>query len=248
MKAIVLKNREYGTVPVAQLVQELVPEVHTFGSITLDNEAGGLNPGAVLAWVKMGAKVVWMPTATAANSKGKVLRSRGLELPGKAQTILKADGTLQPEVKEIIRIVKEYDVVLGSGHLAPNEIFTLTEECMTAGLKKVVITHVLQDQLMDVILTNDEIVRLAKMGAIIEYSYWTCRNNISNVDPTLIVESIKLAGAESSILTTDFGQIENPPAPEGLRDFIKVLMEGGIEENEIEIMVKKNPARLLNLV
>jgi len=248
MRAIVLKNREYGTVPVAQQVQELVPEVQTFGSITLDNEAGGLNPGAVLAWVKMGAKVVWMPTATAANSKGKVLRSRGLDLPGEAQTVLKADGTLLPEVKEIIQIVKEYDVVLGSGHLAPNEVFTLVEECMAAGLKKVVITHVLQDQLMDMILTNDEIVRLARMGAIIEYSYWTCHNNISNVDPALIVESIKLAGAENSILTTDFGQIENPPAPEGLRAFIGVLLEGGIDEKEIETMVKTNPARLLNLV
>lgn len=248
MRAIVLKNREYGTVPVAQQVQELVPEVQTFGSITLDNEAGGLNPGAVLAWVKMGAKVVWMPTATAANSKGKVLRSRGLDLPGEAQTVLKADGTLLPEVKEIIQIVKEYDVVLGSGHLAPNEVFTLVEECMASGLKKVVITHVLQDQLMDMILTNDEIVRLARMGAIIEYSYWTCHNNISNVDPALIVESIKLAGAENSILTTDFGQIENPPAPEGLRAFIGVLLEGGIDEKEIETMVKTNPARLLNLV
>jgi hypothetical protein len=247
MKATVLKNREYGTVPVALLAQELVPEVQTFGSITLDNEAGGLNPGAVLAWVKMGAKVVWMPTATAANSKGKVLRSRGLDLPGEAQTVLNTDGTLLPEVKEIIGIVKEYDVVLGTGHLAPKEVFTLVEGCMAAGLKKVVITHVLQDQLMDVILTNDEIVRLAKMGAVIEYSYWTCRNNIANTDPALIVESIKLAGAENSILTTDFGQIENPPAPEGLRDFIEVLLEGGIEEKEIELMVKKNPARLLNL-
>jgi len=247
MRAIVLKNREYGTAALAQLAQDLVPEVHTFGSITLDNEAGGLNPGAVLAWVKMGAKVVWMPTATAANSKGKVLRSRGLELPGEGQTILNTDGSLLPEVKEIIQIVKEYDVVLGSGHLAPNEVFTLVEECLADGLKKVVITHVLQDQLMDVILTNDEIVRLARMGAIIEYSYWTCRNNISNTDPTLIVESIKLVGAENSILTTDFDQIENPPAPEGFRDFIQVLMDGGISEKEIEIMVKTNPARLLNL-
>jgi hypothetical protein len=81
--------------------------VLVFGSITLDNEAGGLNPGAVLAWLRMGAKVVWMPTATAANSKNKVLRSRGLDLPGEGQSVLDSYGKLLPEVTEILRIVKE---------------------------------------------------------------------------------------------------------------------------------------------
>jgi hypothetical protein len=247
LRAIVLKNREYGTVPLARLVQQLVPEVLILGSITLDNEAGGLNPGAVLAWVRMGAKVVWMPTATATNSKGKVLRSRGLDLPGEGQSVLNSDGKLLPEVKEIIQIVKDHDVVLGTGHLAPQEVFVLVEEAIKAGLKKVVVTHVIQDQLMDMILTNEEIARLAKMGAFIEYSYWTCENNISRVAPGLLVESIKLVGAEHCIMTTDFGQIDNSPAPEGMRAFIRALLQGGIEEKEIETMVKKNPARLLNL-
>lgn len=247
LRVIVLKNREYGTVALARLVQGLVPEVLTFGSITLDNEAGGLNPGAVLAWVRMGAKVVWMPTATAANSKGKVLRSRGLDLPGEGQSVLNSAGKLLPEVKEILKIVKDNDVVLGTGHLAPHEVFVLVEEAIKYGLKKVVVTHVLQDQLMDVILTNEEIVRLAKMGAFIEYSYWTCENNISRLAPGVLVESMKMVGAEHCVMTTDFGQIDNAPAPEGMRAFIKAMLQGGIEEKEIETMVKKNPAKLLNL-
>jgi hypothetical protein len=243
----VLKNREYGTVALAQLVQKLVPEVYIFGSITLDNEAGGLNPGAVLAWVRMGARVVWMPTATAANSKNKVLRSRGLDLPGEGQSVLDSSGRLLPEVKEIMAIVKEHDVVLGTGHLAPREVFALAEEAMKAKLKKVVVTHVLQGQLMDAILSNDEIVHLAKMGAFIEYSYWTCENNIAKTEPGLLVESMNLVGPEHCIITTDFGQIDNPPAPEGMKAFIKILLEGGIEEKAIDTMVKKNPAKLLNL-
>jgi hypothetical protein len=247
LRAIVLKNREYGTVALALLVQKLVPEVLVFGSITLDNEAGGLNPGSVLAWACMGAKVVWMPTATAANSKNKVLRSRGLDLPGAGQSVLNSGGRLLPEVKEILKIVKEHDIVLGTGHLAPREIFVLVEEALKGGLKKVVVTHVLQGQLMDEILTNDEIVRLTEMGAFIEYSYWTCENNISKTPPGLLVESMKLVGPEHCIITTDFGQIDNPPAPAGMKAFIQVLLKGGISEKEIETMVKKNPARLLNL-
>ncbi len=247
LRAIVLKNREYTTVPLALLVQKLVPEVLVFGSITLDNEAGGLNPGSVLASVRMGARVVWMPTATAVNSKNKVLRSRGLDLPGEGQSVLNSDGKLLPEVKEIIEIAGEHDVALGTGHLAPREVFMLVEEAIKAGLKKVIVTHVLQDQLMDVILSNDEIVRLAEMGAFIEYSYWTCENNISKTEPRLLTESMKLVGPERCIITTDFGQIDNPPAPEGMKAFIQVLLKGGIDEKGIEKMVKKNPARLLNL-
>ena len=96
MRAIVLKHREYGTAVLASLVQGLVPEVGVFGSFTMDNEAGGLNPGAVLAWIKMGARYIWMPTATAANSKGKVLRSRKLDLPGEGITIIDDKGKLKP--------------------------------------------------------------------------------------------------------------------------------------------------------
>jgi hypothetical protein len=247
MRALVLKNREYGTVALAHLVQGLVPEVKVFGSFTMDNEAGGINPGAVLAWVRMGAKVVWMPTATAVNSKGKVLRSRGLDLPGEGQTVLDAEGKLTPEVKDILKILKENDVVLGTGHLAPDEVFILVEAALKSGLKKVVVTHVLQDQLMDKILTNEEIVKLGKMGAFIEYSYWTCQNNIYTTSPVILADSIKLAGAEHCIMTTDFGQIDNPTAPEGMKLFIRAMLENGVPEKDIEIMVKKNPAKLLTI-
>lgn len=247
MKAIVLKNREYGTAALAQLVQGLVPEVQVFGSITLDNEAGGLNPGAVLAWIRMGAKVVWMPTATAANSKDKVKRSRGLDLPGEAQYIQDSRGNILPEVKEILNIVKEHNVVLGTGHLSPAETFVLVEEARAVGIDKVVITHVMQDQLMDLILSNAEIVQLTKMGAWIEYSYWTCENNISKTSPAILADSIKQVGAEHCIMSTDFGQADNPPAPEGFKAFMAAMLENGISEKDVEIMVKTNPAKLLGI-
>lgn len=247
MKAIVLKNREYGTVALAQLVQGLVPEVQVFGSYTMDNEAGGLNPGACLAWVTMGAKVVWMPTGTAANSMHKTLRSRGLKLPGEPQTVLDDSGKLLPVVKEIFQVIKDKNVVLGTGHLAPREVFVLVEEARAFGIEKVVLTHVLQDQLVDELLTNDEILQLVKMGAIVEYSYWTCQNAIHNSDPKYLAESINLVGAEHCIMTTDFGQIDNPPAPEGLKIFITAMLNNGVSEKDIETMVKTFPAQLLEI-
>ena len=247
LRAIVLKSRDYVTVPLALLVHTLVPEVLVFGSVTLDNEVGGVNPAAVLAGARMGAKVVWMPTFTAANSKAKTEASLNLKLSGQSQSILDNKGTLLPEVKEIVRIVKDYDIVLATGHLSPREVLSLVKEGIAAGLTKVVVTHVLQAQLMEAALSQDDILCLARMGAFIEYSFWTCRNTISIIDPKRIVESVKAVGAEHCILTTDFGQAYNPAAPEGMREFIEILLQNGLGEKEIEILVKENPARLLNL-
>ena len=247
MKAIMLKNREYGTVVAAQLAQDLVPGIGVFGSFTMDNEAGGLNPGAVLAWVKMGARYIWMPTATAANSKGKVLRARKLDLPGEGITILDSKGKLKPVVHEILKIISENDVTLGTGHLSPEEHFVLVEEAIKAGVKRVVLTHVWCDQLTEVILSNAQIVKLVKMGAMVEYCYWTCHNIIFSYEPKVLADSMKLVGFEHCVMATDFGQIDNPTAPEGLKMFIAEMLKNGIAEKDIETMVKKNPAKLLKL-
>jgi hypothetical protein len=247
MRGLVLKAREFNTVPVALLVGKLVPEVRVFGSLTLDNEVGGLNAAGALSAARMGAKVIWMPTVTSANSKARSESAMGLKLPGQGQVILDSKGKLKPEAREILRIVKEYDIVLGSGHVSPQETFALVEEGRRIGLTKMVVTHALQASLMDSGLSADEIKQLAGSGAFIEHSFWGWMPTVSQADPKQIVESIKSTGAEHCILSSDFGQSYHPPAPEGLRLFIATLMRNGLGEKEIELMVKTNPARLLNL-
>jgi hypothetical protein len=247
MRALVLKAREFNTVPIALLVGKLVPEVRIFGSLTLDNEVGGLNPAGVLAAVRMGAKIIWMPTVTAANSKGRSESSMGFKLPGQGQTVIDANGRLKAEVSEILQIVKEYDVVLASGHISPRETFALAEEAQRTRFQKMVITHALQSQLLDSALTPDDIRQLAGTGAIIEHSFWGWMPTVSQSDPKQIIESIQATGAERCILSSDFGQSYHPPAPEGLRLFIATMLRKGLGETEVEMMVKTNPARLLGL-
>ena len=247
IRGLVLKAREFNTVPLALLVSKLVPEVQVFGSLTLDNEAGGLNPDCVLAAARMGAKVIWMPTVTAINSKARTEKSMGFELPGEGQTILDSGGKLKSEAKEIVQIVKQFDIVLASGHVSPPETFALAEEAKQIGLTKLVITHALQSQLVDSALSSNDIRQLARSGAYIEHSFWGSMPAVSQFDPKQIVESIEATGAEHCILSSDFGQIYHPPAPEGFRLFIATLLRKGLGEKEIELMVKTNPAKLLGL-
>ena len=49
------------------------------------------------------------------------------------------------------------------------------------------------------------------------------------------------------ILSTDLGQINNPAPVAGMRMMIAAMLDNGLTEKEIEIMVKTNPARLLGL-
>jgi hypothetical protein len=247
LRGLVLKCREYCTVPIAMLVSELVPEVQTFGSLTLENEIGGLNPYAAIAAARMGAKTIWMPTFSSSNSKSVVEKVLGFKLPGPEQFILDANGKLKAEAKEIFQIVKEYNIILASGHISPKETFALAEEANRIGFKKLVVTHALQGALTSVLCTNDELKQLAKGGVYIEHSFWDILPTMNAYPPSRIVELVKAVGAEQSVMSTDLGQSYNPPAPEGMRMFIATLLRKGLTEKEVEMMVKTNPAKLLGL-
>jgi hypothetical protein len=247
LRALVLKCREYNTVPIAQLVTELVPEVQVFGSLTLENEIGGLNPTAALSAARMGAKIIWMPTFSSSNSKPVVEKVLGFKLPGSEQVILDSSGKLKAEAKEIFQIAKEFNIVLASGHISPKETFALAEEAQRIGFHKLLVTHALQGALTSVLCTNDQIKQLASEGVYIEHSFWDMLPTMNGIDPIQIVNLVNSIGAEHSIMSTDLGQNYNPPAPEGMRLFIGTLLRKGLNADQVEMMVKTNPIKLLGL-
>jgi predicted metal-dependent phosphotriesterase family hydrolase len=61
------------------------------------------------------------------------------------------------------------------------------------------------------------------------------------------VSCIKETGAEHNIISTDFGQYNGQVPSEGLKDFILLLLKQGITRAQVDLMAKKNPARLLGL-
>ena len=50
------------------------------------------------------------------------------------------------------------------------------------------------------------------------------------------------------MLATDFGQIFNPPATEGFHMMLAIMLMFGLSEDELRILVKVNPAKILSLV
>jgi hypothetical protein len=245
MKAIVLKSHNY-TAAVAIIVNQLVPGIKVFGSICLDYEIGGLNVHALENSVILGAKVVWMPTFSSANSIN-MMRAQGLPLKGEGFSIINKAGKLVPEMEPILSLIQKNNMVLATGHISPQEIFILVKEAQRVGIKKIIITHPTDKEFMEEVLTIKELQELAKAGAFIEFTIIGILPNEFGHDPAQLAQVIKTIGPEHCIVSTDLGQPQNPLPVEGMRLFISTLLHHGITPEEIELMVKVNPARLLDL-
>jgi hypothetical protein len=246
MKAIVIKNHFYPTAPIAMMVNQLVPDFKVIGSVCLDYEMGGLNVHAVQYSARAGAKVVWMPTFSSANSISK-MKGLGLPLEGEGYSILDSKGELVPEIHPILAVIKQHNMVLASGHISPAETFALEKESRKLGIDKFVVTHPLDHEFFSQAFSKEDLVLLAKNGAFIECTFLAFQASEFRHDPAEMVDVIKTIGAEQCIASTDLGQIWNPLPVEGLRMFIVTLLKYGVTEDEIILMTQKNPGRLLGL-
>ena len=77
-RAIVIKTHQGTTVDRAYLCNRHNEIIHhgdndftMFGSVTLNCQMGGLNAAAVESGLKLGAKVIWLPTQSARNNLEK---------------------------------------------------------------------------------------------------------------------------------------------------------------------------------
>lgn len=255
MRALVLKSHDYPTQPVAYHVGKLVPEVQVLGSVALDFEVGGLNPHAVEASAKMGAKMVYMPTWSADADRRRTRQrpawsaqaaraaSHASE-PGIA--ILDANERLVPQVGPILEVVKRYDLVLATGHLSPRESIALVREARAMGINRTVVTHAnLIQKWMG--FEAEELQALVQMGAYVEFTFNALMPTNVRQAPEDLVAMVRAVGPEHSILATDFGQAHHPIPPEGFRMGIATMLMSGLDETDVGLMVKDNPARLLGL-
>jgi hypothetical protein len=239
MKGIVLKSHDYPTTPMAETVRGVVEGIRVIGSLTLNYGVGGINPQAVEASARMGAKVIWMPTFSSVPDRKRMNLEGGI-------FILSKEGETLPQVREILALIKEHDLVLCTGHISKEEIFALAKEALAIGIRKLIITHPLTE--MAGTPLNLEIQKeLADKGAFIEHCLLPTMPLYGALDPRRIVEAIRYIGAERCILSTDLGQINNPTPADGMRMMVATMLSCGLEERELKLLLKRNPAMLLNL-
>lgn len=246
-RAIVIKTHQGMTADRAYLCNRYNERVHhgdnnftMFGSITLNRVIGGINPAAVESGLKLGAKVVWLPTSSAKNHLMQMKKD-----PSACVEVVR-DGKIVPELNDVFSLIKEHDAVLGTAHISPKECFTVVEAAKNAGLKKIVVTH---PEWWLVGMSVEDQVRLVKdYDVILEHCY---AQNLgggkykSNLPCNL--ESIKEVGYHNVMVDTDGGQVENPHWELAMQEYMQYLVDHGIPEEQVTYMTHDIPARLLGI-
>ena len=239
MRGMVLKSHEYPTHPVAYTASQAVPGITLIGGVALDLEVGGLNPLAVESTAKVGGRVVWMPTYSAQADR----QAKGLD---GGIYLLDDQGKLLPEVFSVLEVIKSHDMVLATGHISTEESMALVAEARNMGINRVVVTHGTTMSFWTG-MTVEDMKTLASMGAYIEHCLHVMMPLTYRLAPREFVETVSAIGFENCIVSTDLGQYSRPMPPEGLRMGIAILLQAGLEEVEVGMMVKDNPSRLLGL-
>lgn len=254
MRAVVLKSHHMMTTDRAADAMRQVEGIDVYGSITLNLVHGGINPFAVDHALRMGAKVVWMPTIdTVQQAKhfgqiGGYGSRQSVELPefyleAEPITLTNSSGELVPGLSHCLKLIKQYDAILAVGHVTPEETLALVKAASAAGITKIVVDHPYLPftELSDL----DKQQELVDLGATLNYAFSMITPKWFSVAVPQLVENLKIIGAENIVLSSDLGQLHNPLPAEGLRTYVQILLEEGVSADDIDLMLRQKTADLI---
>jgi hypothetical protein len=155
-------------------------------------------------------------------------------------------------VREVLKVCAQQKLVVCTGHAAPSEALAIVEAAREAGCDRILITHA---EFEVVNMSLDEMKRAAALGATMELcamgplmgpnAQLPWMRHWRQVTAKETAERIKAAGAEHFVLATDLGQTGNPSPPDGFKLFVAALMTEGITREQIRLMGREVPGRLL---
>lgn len=217
MGAIILKSHVESTSGRARIAEKLTG-LKVIGGVTLNKSVGGLNPAAVEAVAMMGGRIIWFPT-TSHN-----------------EIVLESDL-----LEDVLHVIAENDLVLATGHLTPIETLKLIDIARSLRINRILVNHPFTTVVGADIYEQKEMAKYAYL----EHCFVACMEKHDNIDPGLISQGIKEVGPKKCIMATDFGQSHNPCPVEGLKMFIDRMLELGITWDDVQIMCRENPLKLL---
>ena len=249
MQAIVIKNHFTETAGRAQLATQMT-DFSVYGGIALNFPVGGFNEHAVDFALKMGAKVVWMPTVHAREFIGNKshVASLAAEIKEGLQGLyaLNDDGTLKEEIYPIFELIKKYDSSLATGHLSKTEARVVVREAAKNGVEKIIVTHPMASF---VNYSVEDMKEMIDLGATyLEHVFNDTTRQVGHpITSETLFNGIKEVGATHSIMSTDSGQWLNPVPVQQMGICIGDMLNFGFSESDIKTMVADNPAGMLGL-
>ncbi len=236
VRAILLKNHFTMTADRAALAMAAVDGIEIFGGVVLNRAVGGINPEAVRQMATFSGgrgKVVWLPTFDAEH----YVTAAGSGAP--FVSVLE-NGEPRPAVLEVFDLLAEHDLTLAMGHSSPEEVLRLIPEARQRGVERILVTHVFgQDA------TMEQMRAMADAGAVLEIDWLAVFSGSRSIGE--YVDAINELGESAFVMSSDLGQEGNPTHADGLRAYIRAMRDAGIATDAIDVMIRRNPARLLGL-
>lgn len=252
MRALLFKDHFYSATPITSLLSKHYGhlDVTMLSGVPLNDTSGGLNAYAVDHGLKLGARLVWMPTFSAANHirqnrHGEMLPTRMTMRPARMLTVVDEYGRIKDEVKDILDQIAEFDAVLSAGHLHISEIWPLFDEAVKRGVKRRLVQH----PTYTIGATYADIAELVRGGAYIEHSLcmFIKESRFQYYPSEELREVIGAGGTEQTILGSDLGQVDNPTPVGGFRAVIRLCIELGFDDPTIRRLIGGNAARLIGM-
>jgi hypothetical protein len=253
MRAVCLKTHNFPTAPMALLARKLVPGIDVFGSLALNLEVGGINPSAVEAAIKYEARQIWLPTIDSTNhavvtgSLGQ--HGTGLTIKGGLSDyarnkprlyLLDAEGALVPGMREVLGMVAEANIILNLGHISFAEMTGIVPAAKNAGVRRIICDHPFFSR-----LSLAQQIELADAGVHINFTAGELLPRWWRVSVGDFAAAIRKVGIARAVISSDCGQLHNPPMVEALRITCQLLLEEGFSAEEIKTLLHHNPAELL---
>lgn len=247
MAAILLKSHHTLTADRAALVDERVG-IAVRGGLALNLTVGGFNPVAVETAIAFGARQIWMPTLHARQALRTGTAEMFVQEARKGHAGLVAfdeDGAPVPGLLPILEMVRDAGIILGTGHLAPEESLALLALGGETGIERMLVTHPMMSFTR---FSVAQMQRAVELGTRLEFVALACRPDWPESMPaTATAEAIAAVGAAHCVLSSDGGQASNPSAPQMLLAFAEDLAREGVSEESLRRMLRENPALLLGL-
>ncbi len=239
---VLLKSHTEPTAQLARIVSEAVPGIDVYGGVCCDHEVGGLNPAAVETALRLGGRIVWLPTLSSRQDVDNGVAEQ-LGIPGPGLVVVDDDGDLLPVAREIAALCREHDAVLATGHISAAEHLAVARELGRG--QRVLVTHAMED-LVGPKLSAPELAELADLGAWIELCALTCVGALASRPVADLAAAADRVGPGRCTLASDYGQALNATPVDGLQQFADLLAAEGLAVDAIHTMVVENPANLVN--
>ena len=255
-RAMLIKDHYYSATPITEMLNQVFGhlKITLFSGVPLNNAVGGFNKHAVDHGIALGARMVWLPTFS---SKNHIDSKYGVRagfphttkkmIPFDPLTPLDANGQVRDDVKGILDLIAQNDVILAGGHCHISEILPVFEEAKKRGVKRLLVNH--PSFIVDA--SFDDIRQLVSMGAYIEHSLCmfipVARRKRDPFPPENLDQLIKAGTVDRTILASDLGQRGADHPVQGFRNVIRICMKLGYTDEDIRKMISTNALQLLGL-